>query len=275
MDFDLENPFIRDDEDSILDLFASESDHMSPFHGDTNLPSRQSAVSLIIQFARNFDPFLIYLAVNYLDRYLAKRETSISKPWILRLLAIACVSLAAKMKKLEFHLADLQRDDGDGEAFIFSRRTISRMEIHVLTALEWRMRSITPFCFLDYFSNFFLPAQLPYIYALKNRSVQLLLKAQNKNENVKFKPSVLAASALLLAAEELFPIQHLEFKMAISNSQFMDDQKLSNSIELMNDVAEMDSYELISSCETPVTVLELDYEGPKLKKRKTDNIVFE
>lgn len=31
-----------------------------------------------------------------------------SKPWIIRLLAVSCVSLAAKMKETEFSIADLQ-----------------------------------------------------------------------------------------------------------------------------------------------------------------------
>jgi len=35
--------------------------------------------------------------------------------------------------------------------FIFEAKTIQRMELLVLSTLKWRMQSITPFTFLDYF----------------------------------------------------------------------------------------------------------------------------
>ena len=49
MEFDLENPLISNEEDSISDLFGAESDHMSPFAGNLNQSSRQEALSIILQ----------------------------------------------------------------------------------------------------------------------------------------------------------------------------------------------------------------------------------
>ncbi|ONK74654.1 uncharacterized protein A4U43_C03F8760 [Asparagus officinalis] len=256
MEFDLENPLISNEDDLISDLFAAESDHMSSFAGNVTQASRQNAVSLIIQaqFTWNLDPFLSYLAVNYIDRFLSKREIPSGKPWIERLLTIACLSLASKMKKVDFCLADLQRDEG----FIFDGQTIHRMEMLVLGTLEWRMRSITPFCFINYFIAFFKPDQLPYLEALKNRALETLFLAQNEIKILEFKPSLIAASALLSAANELFPIQFNAFKSAISASEFVHKEKLSECLSVMIDVA-MDScestFEMISSSNTPVTVL--------------------
>ncbi|KAJ6843646.1 cyclin-D6-1 [Iris pallida] len=162
MEFDLENPIIAGADDH-SDLFASESDHSTSFNGSPSSVSRQNAISLLVQvrFACGLDPFLIYLAANYIDRFLSRREIPSEKPWIVRLLCICCLSLAAKMmrkKKTDFPLADLQED-----GFIFDSRTIKRMELLVLGALDWRMRSVTPLAFVDFFRRIFQrqPEALP------------------------------------------------------------------------------------------------------------------
>jgi len=257
MEFDLENPLVTSKDDPIADLFAAESDFMSsPLAGTANQATRQDTVSLLIQaqFAWSINPFLTYLAVNYVDRFLSKSEIPNGKPWMVRLLAIACLSLAAKMRKMDFSLSDLQRD----EVLIFDGQTIHRMEMLVLGALEWRMRSITPICFINYFTAFFKPDQLPYLEALRHRAVETLFNAHNEIRVLEFKPSVIAASALLSAANELFPIQFASFQSAISASESVDKEKLVECLSVMNDVAMADcqsTFEMMSSADTPVTVL--------------------
>lgn len=49
MEFDLENPLIIGEDDSIAVLFDAEADHMSPFAGNLNQSSRQDAVDSIAQ----------------------------------------------------------------------------------------------------------------------------------------------------------------------------------------------------------------------------------
>lgn len=39
---------------------------------------------------------------------------------------------------------------GDAK-FVFEARTIQRMELLVLSTLRWRMQTVTPFSFIDYF----------------------------------------------------------------------------------------------------------------------------
>lgn len=113
MEFDLENPLTScEDEqqrrDSISDLFAAESDHIISTVGTIDLHTRRNAVSLILQvkldieakkaiffshpfpsialfhygvylrgqaqFDYGLDPLVAYLAINYVDRFLSKRE---------------------------------------------------------------------------------------------------------------------------------------------------------------------------------------------------------
>ncbi|XP_008800348.1 cyclin-D6-1-like [Phoenix dactylifera] len=263
MEFDLENPLMISDEeqdcfsDSIAALFAVESDHMSPLAGGhLDLSARRDAVSLILQaqFGCNLDPFVAYLAVNYVDRFLSKREIPSEKPWIVRLLSISCLSLASKMTKTDFNVTDFQREEG----FIFDSQTIRRMELIILGALDWRMRSITPFAFLRFFLSFFSPAQAPLLHALKARTSQTLFKAQTEIKMLEFKPSVIAAAALLSAAHELLPIQFASFRSAISSCESVNKERLWDCCDAIGDAA-MDgcdsTFEMVSNSNTPMTVL--------------------
>ncbi|THG22384.1 putative cyclin-D6-1 [Camellia sinensis] len=262
MDFDLENP-LSTFSDSISSLFHVESDHMPSQNysqsllksTDFDLSVRSQAVSLILHFSCNFDPFLSYLAINYLDRFLSTQCVSLGKPWVVRLLAVSCVSLGLKMRETECSVIDIQHDGG----FIFDTQTIQRMEMLILGALQWRMRSVTPFSFINFFISLFKFKDSPLIQALKARATEIIFKAQNDIMMLEFRPSIIAASALLSASHELFPLQCPSFRVAISNCSYVNKDELFNCCNLMQDIA-MDGYEsvleLASSSRTPANVLD-------------------
>ena len=69
--------------------------------------------------------------------------------WPLQLLSVACLSLAAKMEEPQVPLLrDLQLFK---PACIFEPKTVQKMELWVMANLNWRLRSVTPFDYLDYF----------------------------------------------------------------------------------------------------------------------------
>lgn len=71
------------------------------------------------------------------------------KGWPLQLLAVACLSIAAKMEETNVPLLlDLQILE---PRFLFKPSTVQRMEILVMARLKWRLHIITPFDFLHYF----------------------------------------------------------------------------------------------------------------------------
>ncbi|KAJ3705139.1 hypothetical protein LUZ61_008844 [Rhynchospora tenuis] len=269
MEFDLENPFTCSDEDespsedaygaatsvSVESLFAAESDH-SPIAGD--LSARRSAVSFILQaqYSCEFDQHIAYLAINYVDRFLSKREIPREKrPWVVQLLAIACLSLASKMKRSDLSLSDLQKEEG----FIFDSSTIHRMELLVLSTLDWRMRSITPFSFLRFFLSFFSPKQATFLLPLKSRASQILFRAQNETKMLEFKPSLISGAALLSAAHELFPAQFPAFELAISACKYVNKERLWECCAVMAEISDAESalcdVAADSIADTPVTVL--------------------
>lgn len=71
-------------------------------------------------------------------------------PWAARLLAVACVSLAAKME--EYRAPALPEFRADDE-YDFSSVSIRRMELLVLSTLGWRMGDVTPLDYLPCLSS--------------------------------------------------------------------------------------------------------------------------
>ncbi|KAL5774635.1 hypothetical protein ACOSP7_012192 [Xanthoceras sorbifolium] len=284
MEFDLENPFtsLGEEEeeqqyDTILDLFVSESDHMPSQDftkclemADFFVSFRQEAVSLILQaqFSCNFEPCIPYLAVTYLDRFISRQEIQLGKPWVLKLLVISCISLAAKMKNTHFSLSEFQREEG----FIFDAQTIHRMELIILDALNWRMRSITPFSFLCFFISLFKLKDPPLTQALKDRATDIIFRAHNEVKLLEFRPSVIAASALLLSSHELFPLQFPSFKTSISSCEYVNKENLLKCFDTMQEMMEIEGFDSMSSSTiTPVGVL--DYKCSKSSVSETTTTI--
>ncbi|KAL5208624.1 hypothetical protein ABZP36_033059 [Zizania latifolia] len=120
----------------------------------------------------NFAPLTAVLSMNYLDRFLSEYELPEGKAWMTQLLAVACLSLAAKMEET---LVPLPLDLQVAEAkFVFEARTIKRMELLVLSTLKWRMQAVTACSFIDYFLNKFSDHGAPSLLAL-SRSIDLIL----------------------------------------------------------------------------------------------------
>lgn len=73
-------------------------------------------------------------------------------PWATRLLAMACVSLAAKMDEYRAPALSELCFCGAG-GYEFSSVSIRRMELLVLSTLDWRMGAVTPFDYLPCLSS--------------------------------------------------------------------------------------------------------------------------
>ncbi|KAG8076847.1 hypothetical protein GUJ93_ZPchr0006g45447 [Zizania palustris] len=146
-----------------------------------------------------FGPLTAVLSVNYLDRFLSMYELPHWKTWMTQLLAVACLSLAAKMEETVVpHPLDLQVGDA---TFVFETRNIKRMELLVLNALKWRMQAVTPCSFIDYYLHKFNDGDVPSIPSF-SCSVDLILSTCKVAEFLVFRPSEIAASVALVALEE-------------------------------------------------------------------------
>ncbi|KAH0908339.1 hypothetical protein HID58_031660 [Brassica napus] len=245
MEFHLEHPLshspsIHNNNDVALppnSLFLVEPQHMpSPHYFHTLkssaslLSNRNHAVSSIIQYSRKLDdPSLTYLAVNYLDRFLSSEDMMPqSKPWILKLISLSCM--------------------------------IERMENVILGALKWRMRSVTPFSFLSFFLSLLFELEEDHSvlkHSLKAQATDLTFSLQHDIKFLEFKPSVVAAAALLFASSEICPQQFPCFSNRICQCTYVNKDELMECYKAMQERDVVEDNE--GSNDTAVNVLDQQF----------------
>ncbi|CAM0873471.1 unnamed protein product [Alopecurus aequalis] len=163
-----------------------------------------------VQAHYSFGPLCFYLAVNYLDRFLSSKQLPSDSPWTQQLLAVACVSLAAKMEEIAVpQSVDFQVCDAK---YVFGANTIQRMEVFVLSTLKWRMHSVTPFSYIDHFLDKFNEGK-PLTYDLVSHCTELILDTLKATKFLQFRPSEIAAAAAALSAAR--KAQLLDFNTAL------------------------------------------------------------
>ncbi|XP_042029569.1 cyclin-D5-1-like [Salvia splendens] len=133
-----------------------------------------------------------YISLFYLDRFLSRRSIDKEESWAMRLLSIACLSLAAKMEENEAP----SLSEYDADEYSFNGDVIQKMELLVLNTLEWKMSCITPFTYLNYFASLFCSE-----FRL-NRAVELIFAIMLEINVTDHRPSVVAAAAVLAAGRD-------------------------------------------------------------------------
>ncbi|XP_019425026.1 PREDICTED: cyclin-D1-2-like [Lupinus angustifolius] len=159
------------------------------YSNPANLKIRKLAVSIIAKHwtSENTDAFVPYLAMNYFDRFASTNPDSDAK---VPLVAICCLTLASKMRTKSFSLDMIPRGIYD-----FKNKTIRKMELRILDGLEWQMRPVTPFCFLDHLYPNFID-----VGDFKRRCInEIIVQAQGENEFIGHKPSDFAYSCFVAA----------------------------------------------------------------------------
>ncbi|XP_072990673.1 cyclin-D2-1-like isoform X2 [Typha latifolia] len=183
----------------VPDLLAAEAEHVThtgfpALEGATT--SRQDAVYWILKVNEfyGFRPVTAWLSVNYLDRFLSTNGLPAGR-WAMQLVAVACLSVAAKMEETHVPLLlDLQILEPE---FVFDPRTVRRMELLLMSALGWRMLVVTPFDFLPHF----VPEARAQV--LLPRAAQLILGTRRVVDFLGYRPSVIAAAGVLCSANEI------------------------------------------------------------------------
>lgn len=148
-----------------------------------------------------------YLSITYFDRFLSRRYIDNGKMWAIRLLSVACLSLAAKLEECnapmlsEFHVQDYE----------FESNVIQRMELLVLSALEWKMGLTTPFSYLNYFTNKFCGGESQQRFPAST-AVELIVAITKETNSIVIRPSIVAASAVLVASDDQLTRKTMELK---------------------------------------------------------------
>ncbi|KAJ0086722.1 hypothetical protein Patl1_08622 [Pistacia atlantica] len=203
--------------------------------GDLDLVARKEAVDWIVKVNTHFGfgPLCAYLSINYLDRFLSAYELPKGKAWMMQLLAVACLSVAAKMEETQVpSCVDLQVGD---TKYLFEARTIKRMELLVLSTLRWRMQAITPFSYLDYFIRKINDADQIPLRTLFLSSIQLIISTIKGIDFLEFKPSEVAAAVAISLAGET---KTVDTEKAISVlTQYVKKERMVECVKIVQDLS--------------------------------------
>ncbi|XP_071726203.1 cyclin-D3-1-like [Rutidosis leptorrhynchoides] len=211
-----------------------------------------------------FTDLTAILAINYLDRFLYSVHFQNDKPWMIQLVAVTCLSLAAKLEETQVPpLLDLQVEDSE---FLFEATTIQKMELLVMSTLKWRMNPVTPISFLDHIvrrlgltNHLHLHLHWDFFKKCEAR----ILCVVSDSRFLFYKPSVLATATMLHVLDEINPQNSIDYK-----SQLLDLLKITKGsmhecyelvIELsydMNNIRKHDSNEPTIYPESPAGVID-------------------
>ncbi|GJY46975.1 cyclin-D4-1-like protein [Tanacetum coccineum] len=244
------------------------------------LVARQQAVDWISKVHTHFSfgPLSAYLSVNYLDRFLAVYELPKDKPWMIQLLAVTCLSLGGKMDETEMPLI-LDMQEAGGSRFVFEAKTIQRMELIVLSTLDWRMKSVTPFSFIDSFIGKINDKSQSQMSSrsLILKSTQLILGLIKGIDFLEFQPSEIAAAVAIYVVVGI----EVEKYQISSIFEFVKKERVVKCMQLVTKSCSMSfgSGILRSLPESPIGVLEaaiLRYKNDDsptcAKRRRLNNI---
>ncbi|XP_062213736.1 putative cyclin-D2-3 [Phragmites australis] len=180
----------------------------------------------------NFGPLCVYLAVNYLDRFLSSKQAPVDMPWMQQLLPVACLSIAAKMEEtmvtrsLELQVCNAK--------YVFEAKTVKTTEILVLSSLNWRMKAVTPFSYINYFLDKFNGGK-PLTSDVVSRCTELILGTLTATKFLQFRPSEIATAVVLSTVAET---QVLDFSTALAASKIpVDKENVRRCHEAMQEMA--------------------------------------
>ncbi|XP_072992625.1 cyclin-D5-3-like [Typha latifolia] len=197
--------FLPESDEDFIKLLLSKESTFEIKHHDRS--ARSDAVRWILRSNASFGFGFktAYVAVAYFDRFFAHRVIDRGKSWAIHLLSIACLSIATKME--ECHVPVLS--EFWHEEYEFRCKDIRRMELLVLSTLEWRMSMVTPFSYLSYFASKFVYTDLV------SKAAGFIFATIKVMNLVEHRPSTVAAAAILAAIDERLTQDTVESKLFV------------------------------------------------------------
>ncbi|KAL3637662.1 hypothetical protein CASFOL_018110 [Castilleja foliolosa] len=179
-----------------------------------------------------FTAMTAVLAVNYYDRFIKDFCFQREKPWMGQLAAVACLSIASKVEETHVPLLlDFQVEDCK---YMFESKTIQRMEILVLSTLQWKMNPVTPISFVDHITRRFeLITNYPHWDFVKTCE-SIILSIITDCRFVHYLPSVIAAAVMKYVIKEIEPCD--EYQNRITSALRINEEKMNNCYELIMEI---------------------------------------
>ena len=159
-------------------------------HTDMNEFNRSTVVNWMmeIHYGLRLSNDTIFFAVNFLDRYLAKKLVKMQD---IQLLGASCLALAAKYEETMY---PEMRDYVFASEDAFTKEDMLNMEVELLAVLRFELSVPTTILFLRRFSN--AAGSSPQLHTLCKYLIELCLIDYRM---LKYNPSTQAAAAVYLA----------------------------------------------------------------------------
>ncbi|KAI3669784.1 hypothetical protein L6452_41191 [Arctium lappa] len=229
------------EEDEVFSLLSKEknTDFGEPdlICDESLMVLRKESVDWMIRVGTHygFVALTTILAVNYFDRFLMSPSFQRGKPWMNQLVAVACLSLASKVEEIQAPLPlDLQME---GSKFVFESKTIMKMELLVLSSLEWKMNPVTPLAFFDYIMRRLNLMIHNLHYEFLRRCERILLSVINDSRFQGFLPSVMAAAIMCIVSKEIEPENASDYRNQLMNLLKISEENLDGCSKFILDVS--------------------------------------
>ncbi|GFZ21489.1 similar to CYCLIN D3;2 [Actinidia rufa] len=243
------------EEEELTSLLSKEQQNHLYNHLETN-PSldfaRREAVEWVLKVNAyySFSALTAILAVNYFDRFVLSFQIQREKPWMSQLAAVACLSLAAKVEETQ---VPLQVEE---TKYVFEAKTIQRMEILVLSTLQWRMNPVTPLSFLDHITRR-LGFKNNLCWEFLRRCESLILCLVPDSRFMCYLPSVLASATMLHIVNSLEPCFALDCQNQLLGTLGID--KINHSVLALipksKDADKVEDFRPIACCNVVYKVI--------------------
>lgn len=199
------------------------------------MEARREALEWMIRVNshHNFSPMTLVLGVNYFDRFMLSFGYQREKPWMTHLAAVACLSLASKVEEtcvpllLDFQVEHTQ---------IYEAKVIQRMELLVLSTLEWKMNVVTPLSYFGYLIRK-LMLKKQFHWKILCRCESLILSAILDPRFLCYVPSVLASATMLQTLKEIGLWSTLEHQNDVMDTLKLDKVKVEECYTFIQELS--------------------------------------
>lgn len=230
------------EEDELSSLLTKEKNLISEegdlFSNRVLIGLRKESVDWMIRVSTHygFVAMTTILAVNYFDRFLLSPSFQKDKPWMNQLAAVACLSLASKVEEIHTPLLlDLQVE---GSKFVFESKTIMKMELLVLSSLQWKMNPVTPLAIFDYTLRRLGLITHRLHSEFVRRCERIALAVINDSRSLVYLPSVMAAAILFLVFKEVDPDNSLDYQDQLKDFLEINEEKVEDCSRFILEVSE-------------------------------------
>ncbi|KAH9802925.1 putative cyclin-D6-1 [Citrus sinensis] len=175
---------------------------------------RKVAMHVILRNSKSdkLDAFIPYLAMNIFDRFISRHQLPTVLDHVrddIVLAANSCLTLAWKMRDNSFSVPEFL------------------MELQILRGLKWQMRAVTPICLVRFFVE-----MIPIGKGIERRTLnEIIIQTQDNISFTRFRPSVIAASAVLTACRLLYDDIYEENKKILLSRKYVEEEDLETCLD--------------------------------------------